>query len=90
MTDWLEIPAADLPKVIPATRRAMFNVTDRELQVVQCMAKGMTNKQSGRELRLSSRTIEIHRSNIKWRTGLKSIAQIIIAADRIFREERAT
>lgn len=37
-------------------------------------------------LHISARTVEIHRRDIKHRTGLESTAQIIITADRVMRD----
>jgi DNA-binding CsgD family transcriptional regulator len=86
MTDWLDIPVGELPRAIQKTDRGLCHVTNRELQVVQCLAKGMTAKQAAMVLSVSPRTIEIHWRNVKIRTGLNTTAQIIIAFDRLFRE----
>lgn len=86
MTDWLDIPVGELPRVIQKTDRGLCHITNRELQVIQCLAKGMTAKQAAMVLGLSPRTMEIHSRNIKLRTGLNTTAQIIIAFDRLFRE----
>jgi DNA-binding CsgD family transcriptional regulator len=86
MTDWLDIPVGELPRVIQKTDRGLCHVTNRELQVIQCLAKGMTAKQAAVVLGLSPRTMEIHSRNIKARTGLNTTAQLIIAFDRLFRE----
>lgn len=85
MIDWRDIPVADLPDRISDEQRDRLFLTDRQLQVLQCLAKGMTAKQAAIALHLSPRTIEIHMRDIRERTGLNTVRTLIFA-DRLFRQ----
>jgi DNA-binding CsgD family transcriptional regulator len=87
VTDWLTIPVDDLPSAIPAEQRERLGVTERQLQVIQLLALGQQNKQISRAMGLSATTVNVMRHHIKVRMRLKSIIPLIIAADRLFREE---
>lgn len=47
-------------------------LTDRELEVLRLLARGLTNKAIARELTISERTVERHVSNIFAKTGAAS------------------
>ncbi|MBL4716378.1 MAG: DNA-binding response regulator [Bacteroidetes bacterium] len=55
-------------------------ITDRELDIICCVVKGLTNVQIGEELFISPRTVETHRNNILQKLKLNSQAQLIIYA----------
>lgn len=86
MTDWLDIPVAELPRAIPAWKRGRLGVTDRQLQILQLVALGNHNKHIARILGISVRTAEAIRWQMYDRTGIRNTVQIIIAADRLFRQ----
>jgi len=52
-------------------------LSPRERDVVAHMAQGLTNKAIGRELQISPRTVEIHRSNALGKLGVDSTAAAI-------------
>jgi len=52
-------------------------LTGREREVLQKIAGGGTSKQLGRELNVSSRTIEFHRANIMRKLGLHSQQELL-------------
>jgi DNA-binding NarL/FixJ family response regulator len=52
-------------------------LTTREQEVLQHIAKGESNKQIARELALSVRTVETHRLNIKRKLGIEGQAELI-------------
>ena len=52
-------------------------LTNREREVLQLIAEGMSTKQIARELHLSVKTIEWHRSQLMKRLHLKSIAELV-------------
>jgi DNA-binding NarL/FixJ family response regulator len=52
-------------------------LTLREQQVLQHLAKGESNKQIARALDLSVRTVETHRLNIKRKLGIEGQAELI-------------
>ncbi len=59
------------------------NLTDREIDIIECIAKEMTNAEIARELFISERTVETHRKNIFRKTGSKSVLGLVkFAIDR--------
>ena len=48
--------------------RTTDNLSDRELQVVELIAKGMTNQDIASQLEISKRTVDNHISNILEKT----------------------
>lgn len=52
-------------------------LTDREKQMLRLIAAGKTNKEIAEELFISDRTADTHRTNIKRKLKLSSLAQLI-------------
>lgn len=52
-------------------------LTRREREVLQLVAKALTNKQIGKELFISDQTVSVHRKNIMRKLGVKSTAELI-------------
>jgi len=52
-------------------------LTAREQDVLAQLVTGATNKEAGRQLGISHRTIEIHRARIMEKLGAKSVADLI-------------
>lgn len=52
-------------------------LTDRELEVARCVARGLTNREVAAELFLSSKTIEFHLKRIYDKLGVRSRAGLI-------------
>jgi NarL family two-component system response regulator LiaR len=63
----------------PAPRTAL---TDRELEVVRLIARGMSNKLIARELGVAERTVKAHVSNILGKLGLSDRTQAALWAVR--------
>ncbi|MEW9031995.1 MAG: response regulator transcription factor [Planifilum fimeticola] len=55
-------------------------LTPRELDVLQWMVKGLSNKEIAEQLFISDKTVKIHVSNIFKKLGVKSRSQAIIYA----------
>jgi len=79
----------------PAMTRALFNdaavppkvseietLTLREIEVLQLLAKGYTNRQIAEHLSLSPRTVEGHRSNVSGKLGLHSRVELVEYAEK--------
>lgn len=81
----------------PAMTRALFtespsngssNVSDvetltlREIEVLQLLAKGYTNRQIAEQLSLSPRTVEGHRANLSAKLGLRSRVELVEYAEQ--------
>ncbi len=55
-------------------------LSDREKEVLVCVAKGMLNKQIADLLNLSIYTVITHRKNITRKTGIKTVAGLTVYA----------
>jgi DNA-binding NarL/FixJ family response regulator len=64
------------------------NLTDREFEVFQLIGQGMETKELAQELRVSPKTIEVHRANIKAKLQLKSMGELIRYAVRWVESEK--
>ncbi|AEJ01081.1 two component transcriptional regulator, LuxR family [Nitrosomonas sp. Is79A3] len=51
-------------------------LTSRELEILPLIAAGHSNKEIGRQLGISYRTIEVHRARILRKTGMTSILEL--------------
>jgi two-component system nitrate/nitrite response regulator NarL len=56
----------------------VFNLTARELQVIECMIQHLSNKEIAHKLFISERTVETHRKNIFRKTETKGVAPLIL------------
>jgi two-component system response regulator NreC len=59
------------------TNSAYSDLTAREREVLQLIAEGMSTKMIAKELCLSTKTIEWHRSRIMKKLGIESIAGLV-------------
>ncbi len=55
-------------------------LSDREKEVLVCMAKGNKNSEIAEELSISVHTVITHRKNIVRKTGIKSVAALTVYA----------
>ena len=55
-------------------------LSDREKEVLVCVAKGMINKEIANKLNISVHTVVSHRKNITAKTGIKTIAGLTLYA----------
>jgi two-component system response regulator FixJ len=53
------------------------SLSPREAQVFHAMAKGMTSKAIGRELGISPRTVEVHRTHVFRKMGAGTLSDIV-------------
>ena len=51
-------------------------LTPREREVMQLIAEGASNKEAGRELRISPRTVEVHRARVMEKLGARNAADL--------------
>ncbi len=65
------------PKQIPAPSIPQKLLTPRELDVLNCVVQGYTNRQIAQELSLSIRTVEGYRANMTEKLGLHSRAELV-------------
>jgi FixJ family two-component response regulator len=57
--------------------RGFSHLTPRERQVLQLICDGRSNKEAGKALRISPRTIEVHRAKIMMKLGAKNTADLM-------------
>ncbi len=55
----------------------MVNLTRREIEILQLIGEGFTNKEMARELDLSSNTVHVHRNNIMQKLDIHKQADLI-------------
>jgi DNA-binding NarL/FixJ family response regulator len=60
--------------------RAATNLTAREVQVLACIAKGMSNKEIGNSLNLVEGTVKVHITSILSKLGVQDRTQAVILA----------
>lgn len=58
-------------------RDPIEQLTVRELEVLQCVAYGMTSEVAGEVLGISRRTVEIHRSHLQRKLGARTSAEAV-------------
>jgi DNA-binding CsgD family transcriptional regulator/tetratricopeptide (TPR) repeat protein len=66
---------------VPAALRTL-GMTPRELEVLRLLAQGLPNKEIGRRLYLSPRTVERHIANLTVKAGLERRAELVAFAAR--------
>src|SRR5262249_53751804 len=62
-------------------------LTDRELHVLHLLGAGLSTREIAGELKLSFKTIETHRENIKRKLGLQSATALVHYATQWSRQE---
>ncbi len=82
-------PSAGLPSVgvspsagSPSVGAGWAELTGREVEVLDCLVAGMSNKQVARALGISVRTVTVHVSNLLRKTGSASRTEVALWAVR--------
>lgn len=57
-----------------------ITLSKRELEIIQYVAEGFTNKEIAEKLYISTHTVNTHRKNIMQKLGLKNTAEVVIYA----------
>ena len=60
-----------------AKRTGSDRLTDRELQVLRCVGRGLSTREIAEELFISIKTVEAHREHIKQKLGLVSSGELL-------------
>lgn len=58
-------------------------LTSRELEVLRLVASGLSAKEVANKLRISHRTVEVHRNNMLKKLGVKNSAELVVVAHRL-------
>lgn len=61
----------------PAVPNPLEVLSERELEVLRLLADGKANRQTGKLLGISTRTVDTHRSNILKKLGVKTNAELV-------------
>jgi two-component system, LuxR family, response regulator FixJ len=61
----------------PAPPRGQAALTPREREILTHIADGSSNKETGRHLGISPRTVELHRSRINLKLGARNAADLV-------------
>jgi DNA-binding NarL/FixJ family response regulator len=72
-------PQVENPKTLRGERHTL---TQRELEVLQMIAKGKSNKEIAADLELSANTVAVHRANIMDALGIHKTAELVVYAIR--------
>jgi RNA polymerase sigma factor (sigma-70 family) len=68
---------------IYSLQKLVDSLTPRERQVFERVARGRMNKEIGRELGTTERTIKAHRSNIMDKLQIASVGELVLIAERL-------
>lgn len=61
----------------PVEIRGFNQLTPREREVLQLISNGQSNKEAGRELGISPRTVEVHRARVMEKLGARNTADLM-------------
>jgi two-component system response regulator TtrR len=59
------------------TAERIRGLTSRQLEIMEMVVDGQLTKQIAKALGISTKTVEVHRSNITKRMGVESVAQLV-------------
>ncbi|MFQ5610657.1 MAG: response regulator [Anaerolineae bacterium] len=71
-----------LPDSLANVQNEYDGLTERELQILQLVGQGLTNKEIGQQLFISDRTVQAHLSNIFSKLGVGSRTEAVMHAVR--------
>ncbi len=71
-----------LPEVFTSGQEQYDGLTERELGILKLVGEGMSNKQIGKNLFISDRTVQAHLSNIFSKLGVSSRTEAVMHAVR--------
>lgn len=75
------IPAArQLEQQVAVNKQEAESLSDREKEILVCVAKGMLNKEIADHCNISVYTVITHRKNITRKTGIKTVAGLTVYA----------
>ena len=67
-----------------ALRDRYTSLSSRERQVMALVVRGHLNKEIGVELGISEITVKAHRGNVMRKMNAKSLAELVIMADKLY------
>jgi FixJ family two-component response regulator len=82
--EWIRAALAPIGKEPSATADWLSGLTAREREVLELITSGLSNKEIGRRLGISHRTVEVHRQHILSKSGARNaleLASLLRGAD---------
>jgi two-component system response regulator DctR len=73
---------------IEELRERLASLTEREREVMERVAAGKLNKVVADELDIAMRTVEVHRSRVLAKLGVRSAAELATLLERLRRSQR--
>ena len=64
----------------PSQQEDFVSLTDRERQVLQCIAQGLSSKQCAQELGIAPRTVERHVENLRNKLNARNKPHLVAKA----------
>ena len=55
----------------------MSGLTDRELEILKTLAEGLSSKEIGKQLHISARTVDTHRTNMMKKLGVTNVVGLL-------------
>jgi len=71
---------SDVSESTGPSRTGGAGLTPREIEIIQLLAEGRSNKQMAQELGLSVRTVESHRLHVMRKLHVRSLVQLLYYA----------
>jgi DNA-binding NarL/FixJ family response regulator len=78
--DLIALLPADEEPIQPALTAPTESLTARELEVLRLMARGLTNRQIGRQLQISEHTVKFHAGGVLGKLNARSRAEAVARA----------
>jgi len=63
-----------------STKTEEIDITNREIEILEFICKGLSNAEIAEKLSISKRTVDKHRENLLLKTGSKNTASLVIFA----------
>jgi two-component system response regulator FixJ len=70
-------PAAEIVDDVAALRSRLDHLSDRERQVLAAVVAGLPNKTIAYDLKISPRTVEVHRANIMSKMQARNLPELV-------------
>jgi two-component system, LuxR family, response regulator FixJ len=70
-------PVVDIVDDVAVLRTRLDNLSDRERQVLAAVVAGLPNKTIAYDLKISPRTVEVHRANIMSKMQAKNLPELV-------------